>query len=159
MLTTLDFGTSVDLLNKQELEEALAEDARLRAIVAGVKPVEVFINLGTIGANATIFSTTGTPPQAPTSGYIWAIMSLGAELSAGAVFNVYKGTPAAVATGGGKPVFRGASANVQVGNFAKGQIWLRPNDQLTFIPGSGNILSVYFVAIEVPAERVGELLI
>jgi hypothetical protein len=155
---TLDFGQTWDILTKHELSEALSEDARLRAIVAGVKPVEMWIGTGQIGAVAPIFSTTGTPPQAPTNGYIWAVMSLGLEQAPAAVLNVYKGAPAVVGTGG-KPIARGGSANVQAFNFSKGQLWLRPGDQLTFIPGSGNILSLFLTAIEVPAERVGELLI
>jgi hypothetical protein len=157
-IVTLDFGSKMDMLNKQELAEALAEDARLRAVVAGVKPTEIFIGPGIIGTPATIFSTTGTPPQAPTNGYIWAVMAIGCDLSTGASLTVYKGTPAAVQLGA-KLVARGGSANAQAFNFSKGQLWLRPGDQLTFIPGAGNLLSVYLNAIEVPAERAGELLI
>jgi hypothetical protein len=155
---TLDFGQTWDILTKHELSEALAEDARLRAIVAGVKPVEMFLGTGILGAAATIFSTSGGSPQAPANGYLWAVMQIAVDLSASAALNVYKGTPAAAAAGS-RPVMHNGNANVQIGSFSKGQVWMRPGDQFTFIPASGNLLSIFMTAIEVPAERVGELLI
>jgi hypothetical protein len=158
MLQMVDLGSPVDLLTKDELSEALAEDARLRSTLAGVRPVEVFIPTSVIGAGVSIFSTSGQPPQAPANGYIWAVMLISTDLSASTVLNVYKGTPTA-ADIGGKPILRNAGAPEQVGTFSKGQLWLRPGDQLTFFPTAGNVLSVYMVVIEVPAERVGELLL
>lgn len=158
MRQTLDFGKQIDMLTKGEFEDALAEDAKIRAIITGVKPVEVFIPTSIIGPGVAVYSTSGNPPVAPASGYIWAVMAVGLDLSAGSALNVYKGTPSAVGQGG-RAVIHNASTNVQLATFSKGQLWIRPGDQLTFIVAAASILSVFMNVIEIPAERVGELLI
>lgn len=158
MLQMLDLGRPVDVLTKDELAEALAEDARLRSTLAGVKPQEVFIPSGLIPAVAGPFTTSGAVPQCPANGYIWAVMQIGCDLSASAALNIYKATAATIGQGG-KPVVHNGAAGVQTASFAKGQLWLRPGEQLTFSPATGFLLSAFIVAIEVPAERVGELLI
>jgi hypothetical protein len=156
-LTTIDFGQKVDLLNKNELREALAEDARIRAAVKGVKPVDKFFNLGQIGAAQTVFST---PAGMVSSGYIWAVMNVGWELSAAGVARIYKGIPSAYAAGVGRFVSQGASTTTSNVSFSKGQLMLRSEDQLTVEQVAAvNILSVFISAIEIPAERVGELLL
>lgn len=158
---TLDLGRPVDMLTKSELEEALAADAQLRAVVAGVKSVDVFFNTNQIGAGQTIFTT---PPGMVASGYVWSVMNMGMELSASSTVRVYKGIPP---SGTGAPNGLGRMVDVMT-NFitpnaqlSKGQLILRAGDQLTFFPPTGppNILSLFITAIEIPAERIGELLI
>lgn len=161
MLQMVDLGTPVDLLTKQEVADALAEDARLRAIVAGVKQGELFLNSGTVNMGANTFTSTGSVPQAPAAGYLWAVMNIGIELSAASNVRLYKGTvQPATPTGGGR-VVAAISGSVAVNNnqFAKGQFTLKSGDvwSLLAVTPAANILSVFMAYIEVPAERQGEL--
>lgn len=162
MKFTLDFGQTWDLLTPGEMQSILAEqDTANRAIYAGVKTVEQFFNINQIGAAQTIYST---PAGMVPSGFVWAIMNIGMELSAASSVRVYKGIPQ---SGTAAPTGLGRVAGVLTnfvtpnGQFSKGQLMLRAGDQLTFFPPTGppNILSVFIVAIEVPAERIGELLL
>jgi hypothetical protein len=157
MLMTLELGSTVDLLNHGELRDALREDAELRAAVVGVKPMDKFFGLNVIGAAVQAFST---PPGMVAAGYMWAVMNCGIELSAAGVTRIYKGVPGQFAAGFGRFVTQTASTATNSASFSKGQLMVRTEDQLTFqVPGAGNILSVFISAIEIPAERVGELLL
>lgn len=162
---TLDLGRPVDMLTKSELEEALAADAQLRAVVAGVKTVETLFNINQIGASQFLFTT---PPGMVAPGYIWSVMNIGLELAASSQVRVYKGipalsgSPAITPTGTGRVVDTMTSFVTPSSQFSKGQLILRGGDQLTFVsttPASAFILSVFMVSIEIPAERIGELLI
>lgn len=156
-LTTLDFGTQVDLLNDGELREALAEDRRLRAEIRGIRNPEFFVPTGTIGAGNTTYTT---PVSMVSGGEMWAVMNIGCEQASSAAFRVYKGVPPGVASGFGR--FFGQAPNASTTpqlTYSKGQFPLRAGDQLTIISASTALLSVLIVAIAVPAERYGELLI
>jgi hypothetical protein len=159
MLQKLDFGESLDLLTKDELAAALHEDAALRRAIVGVKTVEFFNNAGQIGASVNTY----TFPPSPASGYVWAVMNLGFELSAAGVTRVYKaggGVPLSTPIGGNRFAGQTASTIANSLTFSKGQLMLRSGDQLVFlVPGAGFLLSAFMSAIEVPAERIGELLI
>lgn len=168
----LDFGTTVDMLNKDELQEALAEDARLRALVTGVKPFEVFLNSAQItaltppGATANVITTSGGMFQAPASGYVWAVMLTGWEVSgAGTNVRLYKGSWAnasATANGTGRLVASNTGTpNAASFLFSKGQLMMKAGDQLTFVcvTAAQTLLGIYYAGIEIPAERVGELLL
>jgi hypothetical protein len=156
-LVKLDFGERIDVLNQRELRDALREDAELRRAVSGVKPVERWFGLAQIGAAQTVFST---PPGMVAAGYMWAVMNVGWELSAAGVARIYKGVPSFYAAGFGRFVTQGASTTTSNAQFSKGQLMLRAEDQLTVEQVAAvNILSVYITAIEIPAERVGELLL
>lgn len=150
----LDFGREVDILTKGELDQSLA-DAQQRAIVAGVKAARFWANSGTIGAAQVSYST----PPLVASGYVWAIMNIGVEMSASANCLVYL-MGGANAAGGNRFVgimpTGGSSRSLA---YSKGQLMLNTGEFLTIAPASGNILSVFISAIEVPAERAGELLL
>lgn len=153
----LDFGTTVDMLNKSELQEALAEDARLRSIVAGVKAAEYWANLGTIGANQATFTT---PVNLIGAGYAWAVMAAGLEPSVAGGVKVIKQNYTGSINGGNRVVGQlNNVASVSYATWSKGQLILRAGDVLTFAPASGNVLSLWLAAIEIPAERIGELLL
>lgn len=158
---TLDLGRQVDMLTKSELEEALAADAQLRAVIAGVKSTSVFYNSQQT-ASATIFTT---PPQmGPAAGRVWSVMNIGLELQASVQVRVYKGVvpPAQFSpTGFGRVVGFMTAAFTPFLTYSKGQLILNTGDQLSFVtPSTGTpILSMYLTAIEIPAERIGELLI
>lgn len=162
MLTTLDFGQQVDLLNKQELADALADDARLRSIVAGVKQGEMWINSGAPGMGTTFYTSTGAVPQCPAAGYLWAVMNLGVELSAASNLRLYKSANPQTSTqvGNGRGIATTtASQGLQNFPFSKGQFTLKTGDVFTLVPVTGaiNILSIFMAYIEIPAERQGEL--
>ena len=153
----LDFGTEVDMLNKTELQEALAEDARLRALTAGVKQFRMFINSAQLGV--TSFSLSGNPPQGPASGFTWMIMNIGAELSAAAGLRVYLSS-GANAAGGNRLVAASGTGSANVAfQFSKGQFPVYAGEALTFVVGSNLIQSIFMTGIEIPAERIGELLL
>lgn len=158
----LELGSKVDLLTKEEVSEALAEDAAIRAAITGVKTVDQFWNLGGIGAPGS--NNFATPVNMVASGLVWAVLNIGFELSAAAVVRVYKGT-ATWATpgtpiGAGRLVGTAASLITPSVQFAKGQCMLRGGDQLSFVvPGAPLLLSAFLTATEIPAERVGELLL
>lgn len=153
----LDFGTEIDMLSKGELQEALAEDARLRSIVAGVKSAEFWANAGVIGAAQATYTT---PVNMIGNGYVWAIMAAGCEPSAAGGVKVIKQNYSGSVNGFNRVVGQlNNVASVSYASWSKGQLMLRAGDVLTFAPASGNVLSVWLSAIEIPAERIGELLL
>jgi hypothetical protein len=158
-LAKIDFGETVDLLNKSELRDALREDAALRRAVSGVKSMDFFYNAAAIGANVNTY----TIPAAPAGGYMWAVMNIGFELSAAGVTRLYKeggAVPSATPIGGGRFVGQTASTIANSLTFSKGQLILRNGEHLiAFAPGAGFVLSVFMTVIEIPAERIGELLL
>jgi hypothetical protein len=161
MLTTLDIGSKIDILNQHEMREVMRDaqraDAELRAALVGVKPMDKFYGVNVIGAAVQAFTT---PNSMVAAGYMWAVMNMGFELSAAGVTRVYKGSPPQFALGSGRFVGQTASTATNSLTFSKGQLMLRTEDVLTIqVPGAGNLLSVFISAIEVPAERVGELLL
>jgi hypothetical protein len=163
-LTTIDFGSQVDFLNKDELRAALAEDAALRRIVTGVKIEEfsAFSQQTQVAGAAVPYYTT--PVNMVGGGLMWAVMTCGLEISASQASRVYKGIPAGptptIQTGTGRVVQQTAASTTPSFAFSKGQCTLRAGEQLTFVvSGAGNILSVYIAAISCPAERFAELLV
>src|SRR5690348_5278178 len=87
----LDFGSTVDMLTHDELRAALAEDARLRTDLAGVRSMDQNFNINQIGASQFLFTTPAGMVQ---SGYVWSVMNIGVELAASSQVRVYKGIPA-----------------------------------------------------------------
>src|SRR5580693_4209665 len=158
-LAKLDFGETVDLLDKSELRDALREDAALRRAVSGVKSMDYFYNASQIGANVNTY----TIPASPAGGYMWAVMNIGFELSAAGVTRLYKegaGVPLSTPIGGSRFVGQTASTIANSLSFSKGQLMLRNGEHLIGLaPGAGFILSVFMTVIELPAERIGELLL
>lgn len=153
----LDFQSEIETLNKTELADAL-EDARLRAVVSGVKLSRPFWNVGAIGANAASFQT---PVNMVQSGYVWTIMAIGIELSASAAVRAYYGNYSGTINGANRLAATwGANTAASWNSFSKGQLMLPAGEQITLVPAAAQfILSVQLVAIEIPAERIGELLI
>lgn len=158
----LDFGTEVDLLNKSELAEALAEDARLRQIVAGIKPVTYWANSGVTGGASQLYTT---PQSLVASGRVWAVMNVGLELAVASQVRMYlngDNLPAGAPAGKGRAVnLITSSAVLGSAQFSKGQLMLNAGETLTFFANTASafILSVFIMAISCPAERVGELLV
>lgn len=166
MLQVIDFGAKVDMLTKDELAEALAEDARLRAVVTGVKAGELWLNTSSLQGQGTVVATLGGgSPQAPAQGFVWAVMNIGLELATSSQVRVYKGVPSHYAVGAvapdgsGRLVTTMQSFITPSAQFSKGQLTMKAADYLTLVAvtGGSNILSVFLSYIEVPAERQGEL--
>jgi hypothetical protein len=158
VLQRFDFGERLDLLTKDELTAALREDALIRAAVVGVKVARPWFNLGAIGPAASSFTT---PANMVNSGYTWSIMSAGAELSANAFMRVTYGRSSGAIDGSNR-VAAGWTTNTGISwqSFSKGQLILQAGEQLVFTPaGAVTILSLALAAIEIPAERIGELLL
>ena len=158
-VVTLDFGSKVDMLNKDELREALIEDARERAKITGVKQFRMWLNGGTVGMGGLNFTTTGNPPQGPAQGYIWMVMNLGIELSAAAALKIYLNSGLAAAGSNRLIASVGTGSAVPTFPFSKGQFPLFAGDTVTFVVGSNAIESIFMTGIEIPAERIGELLL
>jgi hypothetical protein len=158
MLQKVDFGESLDVLTKDELAAALSEDAAIRRAVTGVKSLDFNYNSSQTGSLATY-----TIPATPAGGFVWAVMNVGFELSAAGVTRLYKeggSSPASTPVGTGRFVGQTGSTIANSLTFSKGQLMLRAGEHLVaFVPGSGVVLSVFMTVIEVPAERVGELLL
>jgi hypothetical protein len=157
----LDFGQTVDLLSPHEMSDLLLDqDTRNRASYAGVKVVNQFYNLGQTGGASQVFTT---PANLPASGRVWSVMNVGLELAVASAVRIFKGVvPGAAPIGNARVVgFIPAANIVQAGQFSKGQIILNTSDQLTFYApvNLAFILSVYLTAIELPAEKIGELLL
>lgn len=159
----LHMGGHIETTTPKELHHALLDqDARLMADVAGVKWGEFFIQSQQIGGTQTY---TNTPGQySPSSGYLWAVMNVGIELSVSSQVRLYKGAPQFNTAGGVTPAGNGrlintfASFVTPSGQFSKGQFTLKGNDQWTLVMvTAGTILSVYMSYIEVPIEKQGEL--
>src|SRR5580704_7076250 len=128
-LAKLDFGETVDLLDKSELRDALREDAALRRAVSGVKSMDYFYNASQIGANVNTY----TIPASPAGGYMWAVMNIGFELSA-------DGVPRSTPIGGSRFVGQTASTIANSLSFSKGQLMLRNGEHLIGLaPGAGFI--------------------
>jgi hypothetical protein len=161
----LHAGGRMETVTPHELQRALQDqDARLRADLSGVKWGEMFINSGAPGMGAQTFSTQGQPPQSPSNGYVWAIMTLGLELSVASQLRVYKGNPpfggpgTVAPAGNGHLVTTLSSFITPSGQFSKGQFVLRAGDTFTAVMvTAGAILSIYAAYIEVPAEQQGKL--
>lgn len=156
MKVTLDLSGQYDVINQRELREALAEDARARAVLPSVKNVDVFWNLGMTGG-LTSFTT---PPGMVAAGWSWAVMAAGFELSAAGQVRIYKQAVPAAVTGAGRFITQVTGSTIDVAaTFAKGQVMLRAGDQLGFFAFSASINSVFLSTIQCPAERIGELLL
>lgn len=161
----LDFGESIDMLDRRELREELDRDRDLRSILSGIRQEEVFFNTNQVGAAATF----STPVGMVAAGRKWAIMNVSCETAASTALRLWKGVPPgnpagvggppAAGTGFGRSVASGTSNSQPNQQFSKGQFSLAAGDQLTIILGSSTLLSVFITAISAPAERFGELLI
>ena len=154
----LDFGTEVDMLNKTELQEALAEDARVRALITGVKQFRLWLNGGTPGMNAASFTMSGTPPQGPAQGFIWMVMNVGAELSASGALRMFLNSGSNAAGGNRLVGATGSGSAFPTISFSKGQCPWFAGDSFTFTTGA-LINDLFITGIEIPAERIGELLL
>jgi hypothetical protein len=159
----LHAGGRIDTVTPRELHhELLAQDARLKADLSGVKWGEIFVPSGQIAGAQTY--TTSLASQVPGAGFIWAIMGVGLELSASSQVRVYKRAPVFAGpgtitpSGNGRLVTTLASFVTPSSQFSKGQLTLRQGEQLTLVMvTAGSILSVYVAYIEVPAEQQGKL--
>jgi hypothetical protein len=159
----LNVGGHIETTTPKELHSALLDqDARLMADVAGVKWGELFIPSGVIAGAQTFSNQPGQ--YSPSSGYLWAVMNVGLELSVSSQVRVYKGQPAFNAPGGitpsgnGRLITTAASFVTPSAQFSKGQFTLKGNDNWTLVMvTAGSILSIYMAYIEVPIEKQGEL--
>jgi hypothetical protein len=158
-------GGHFDTVTPHELDHALRDqDVRLRADLSGVKWGELFINSAVIGSGVQLFTSSGAMSQTPGAGFLWAVMSVGLELSVASQVRLYKGSPAFSGPGTTAPVGNGRLVTT-MSNFitpsaqlSKGQFTLKANDQFTlFMVTAGSILSVYLAYIEVPIEQQGKL--
>jgi hypothetical protein len=166
MLATLHVGGQIETTTPKELHRALLDqDVRLRADLSGVKQGEFFLNSGYPGMGAVVYNSTGNPPQSPTAGFIWAVMSIGFELALSSQVRLYKGIPTGYTaagfapTGAGRLITTCASFVTPSAQFSKGQFTLKAGDTFTAITptASANILSIWCSYIEVPAEMQGKL--
>lgn len=158
----LDFGEKFETLTQAELRAELETDRAIREALTGVKNVEQFYPLSVIAPGSTTGPSTYTTPAGMVpAGYKWAVMSIGAELAAAQGVRVYKGVPPTGAPqGGGRFVGQMGSAVTPGITFSKGQFTMAGGDVMTFnVLSSGNLLSLFIAAIEIPAERFGELLV
>lgn len=163
MLTTMSIGAHIEHVTPGELTRALHDqDARLMADLSGVKWAEMNLNTVQLGTPGQVYTSTGTSEQSPSAGYLWSVMTVGVELSTASQIRLYKGNP--VPGGGTAPTGRGGFISTlpnfvtTFGQFSKGQFVLRSGEYWTMVmPTAGNILSVYFGYIEVPAEQQGKL--
>lgn len=161
MLVTLDFGSQVDLLNKRELQDALREDAALRSVLTGIKGAEAFYPLSVINPGAAVgLAVFTTPASMVGSGYTWAIMNVGFELSVAAQVRIWRQGFSGTTNGANRFVTQTGSTVTGNASFSKGQCTVRGGELLTFQAlGAALILSVFISAIEAPAERFGEVLV
>jgi hypothetical protein len=161
----LQVGGHIDTVTPHELAVALADqDVRLRADLSGVKFGELFLSSSTIGPGLQTFSSSGTMTQSPGNGFLWAVMSMGLELSVSSQVRLYKGTPqfagpgTIAPSGNGRLITTFASFVTPSGQFSKGQFTLKSGDTFTAVMvTAGSILSIYLAYIEVPVEKQGEL--
>jgi hypothetical protein len=164
-------GASIETLTRPEARQLLRSEYEItrREKLLGVKEGDCWINAGTIGASALVYSTAGASPQCPANGFVWAVMNIGIEVAASGNVRLYKGVPALGAAnapiGGGRYVALlgqpGNSGVVTNTTFAKGVLTLKNGDQLTFVSQTAGafLLSIFMSYIEVPAEKRGELYI
>lgn len=160
----LHAGGTMETVTPHELQRALQDqDARLRADLSGAKWGEIFFNSGQIGGAQSVSTGQGAS-QSPASGFLWAVMTVGLELSISSQVRLYKGSPqfggagSLTPSGNGRLVTTMPSFITPSQQFSKGQFTLRGNDQLTAVMvTAGSILSLYVAYIEVPAEQQGKL--
>lgn len=156
-------GGHIETTTPAELHKALVgQDERLMADVAGVKWGELFIPSNVINGAQ---SYTNSPSQySPSSGFLWAVMNVGLELSVGSQVRLYKGAPffagpgTTTPSGNGRVIATLSSFITPSGQFSKGQFTLKGNEQWTLVMVTGgSILSIYMSYIEVPITMQGKL--
>lgn len=170
-------GQPFETLTKPELAEALEaeSDRQIAVSLRGVKPQEIFLNLAQIqqlggaspgsAASVNVLALPGTAGFTPGNGFVWAVMTVGVELTGASNIRIYKGAPPGLTstpTGIGRLLFANTGTpTAAAANFSKGQAMLRSGEQLTILTVTNTqfFLSVYISAIQCPAERVGELLL
>jgi hypothetical protein len=111
-----------------------------------------------LAVNPYIFP--GTYPNGPRPGNSWIIYTIGLEISASAVVQIYKGSY--TGTSGQDRLLvsgQGVSAAHQSFSLAKGQGVIRNGDPLSIVPGSGTVNSVFMTGIELPTARVAEFIV
>jgi hypothetical protein len=164
-LFALHVGGQIETTTPKELHQALLDqDRRLMADLSGVKWGELFIGSNAQGMSAQTYTTGEQASQSPGNGYLWAVMSIGLELSVSSQVRLYKGQPSfagpgtVAPSGNGRLVTTMASFVTPSAQFSKGQFTLRTAEQFTVVMvTAGSILSVYLAYIEVPAEQQGKL--
>jgi len=170
-------GESFETLTKPEMAAVLAAEADRQMMVQlrGVKDGDIFLNLmqiqqvanqaNTQTASVNVLSLPGVPPYSPTAGFVWAVMTVGWELSAASNVRIYKGAPPGLSNtlaGIGRLMFGNTGTpSAAAQQFSKGQAMMKSGDQLTFVTvtPAAFFLSLYVAYIQCPAERVGELLL
>lgn len=181
----LDVGATVDFLNADELDEALARDRaageaaeyeKLRGIKYIRAPrIQGTVYNGTIGnpggttlPAGTLYATLGGPPWGPLQGYSWSVR----RIAVGGLANVNGTNPDVVGiyrNANTSPPMAQVTANSPVITFPTLGLVVHGGDSLLLghIPNqvssntSGTLAATYIAAdfdvIEVPTEMLGKL--
>jgi hypothetical protein len=140
----LDLGMTVDLLTKDEVDQALEQAmSSWRQRAAGTDYV-TRIALGVDAADYTI--------EGPQQGYAWSVKMVAAALSAAAILTAW--WDAQMTLPAAPPAASAASAQISWGSDS---LVLKPGRNLYLSTSTGTITSVLVAAWQIPAERVGLL--
>lgn len=160
---------NVDILTQNELGKSLHEamsshlDQYWRDLYRGVKLLKLpMVRLAATGTSLVLAAPVGSNAPGPDSGYIWQILRVLVQSNGAA-------DAATVSLFGGSdpsanPASLIDSVNVKLGaGYVPGKsVYLFPGEQLYAVIGTATAANVYTmtgVACEVPAERIGELLL
>lgn len=153
----IEAGQSVDVISPAEMAHILLEqEIRLAAKSAGYKwtetpPIAVTNPATGLAGNPTYLDT------GPQGGWAWKLRIISCVLAATGGVAVFKGENA-----NGRIIASALTVNVAglniAGIFFPDDIIVNSGQQLFVSAGAGSILTYYRGAVQVPAERMGEVL-
>jgi len=153
-------NAELDLLNRQELGDALHESANREwgERARGMKRLRLRVYPGAALTTTAGWVANWTPAQ----GYAWNLRFIAASLSAAQTTQFYLGrdtNTGLTATAGLDPLDSVASAVIGEASWGSGQVWMDPGDYLVIWAGStATLQAVHVTAIEVPAELAWKLM-
>lgn len=142
----LEIGATADILSPGELrDELIRAEIRAAAKSAGYKPAELFLPVG-----AATYQDSG-----PAAGFAWKLRMITCVLAAAGTIAAFKGEGI-----NGRPVGTAQSVSAAglniAGIFYPDDIIVQSDQQIFVSAGAGTIVSYYRVAVQVPAQRLGE---
>lgn len=164
MKVLIKAGAEIDVPTRDELREDIHGAVRVqseleRAWVRGVKPMRTSAPWGSGNAYVS--------PPVP-QGYCWVLMLAGVTLGASDQLQVFVNSDNTTITNGQGNIIYGPTTNSagatfpvsQAATFPKGAVVLFTGDTFSLkAVGGQQINRVFWAVIELPAERIGELLI
>lgn len=151
----IEAGGTIDTVTPQELSKAMAGERNFwRERATGVKWTELALNLNPPLATTYPDPTPGVNqnPVGPAPGWAWKLRIVTSTLAAAGTMAIYKGESA-------NARLIGVQNNPAIlqGIFFPDDIVIQAGQQL-FIACSTNMTTLYVGAVQVPAERLGEIL-